>query len=187
MTLSRHRRITPRPVQGTQQLIVFNIRHETFALPIQFAYRVIPMGAIYGAHESGGIGLTRYNNQDVLVIDAARRIFGESSSQPLLPATSNEPQTQSQAKSQSPSSAEQPSPPENYALRHLLIIQVSPTELIGIPLDTPPNLRRVPDSAFAPIPAAYLTQSKMRCVSALVISAENESPTFLLNPNQLNS
>lgn len=207
MTLSRHRRIAPRHVQGTQQLLVFNIRHESFALPIQFAHRVIPMGAVYGTHESGGVGLTRYNNQDVLVIDAARRIFGELSSQPLLlNANPNElqnqsqnqswnqsqlqsqvePQNESKTESQSTSSA-QLNPSGNYASRHLLIIQASPNELIGIPLDAPPNLRRVPDSAFAPIPAAYLAQSKMRCVSALVISAENESPIFLLNPNQLNS
>jgi hypothetical protein len=57
--------------------------------------------------------------------------------------------------------------------------------LIGVPFDSPPMLRRVPKSAFAPIPTVYLAQGTIRCVSALITVSESEPPFFLLNLEQL--
>jgi purine-binding chemotaxis protein CheW len=43
------RRSTTRKVEATQQLIVFRLSQERFALPIRAVQKVIPMGNIYGA------------------------------------------------------------------------------------------------------------------------------------------
>ena len=77
------RRFTVRKTQATQQLIVFHICNQGFALPIRVAYKVIPMGEIYGAPQGAGLGLTLYQNQELLVIDAENRIFKRVPSQDL--------------------------------------------------------------------------------------------------------
>jgi chemotaxis signal transduction protein len=155
--------------QATQQLIVFRLRQERFALPIQFAYKVIPMGQTYGVCQNEGVSLTRYQDRDVLIIDIQRRIFTNAVKQHLLSGLSS-----STADSQF-----------DIHLSHLLLMQTSQGELIGIPLDKPPSLQRVANSAFTPVPPAYLQQGGIRCISALVVPAKDESPIFLLNPNQL--
>lgn len=168
MTLSSHRRAKTRRAESMQQLIVFRILQEWFALPIRAAYKVIPLGQVYGTHQ-GGLGLTRYQDRDVIVIDIQRRIFGEQPHSPLLTATKS-PTTSDAALSDQ---------------RHLLLIQSTQGELIGLPLDNFPCLRRVPESAFAPIPPMYLTEGRVRCVSALITTANDEPPAFLLNLTQL--
>ncbi|NJR61659.1 MAG: hypothetical protein HC769_24185 [Cyanobacteria bacterium CRU_2_1] len=67
----------------------------------------------------------------------------------------------------------------------MLIVQNPQGELIGIPLDSAPSLRRVPRSAFAPLPPTYLTEGGVRCVSALIVLNPKEAPLFLLNLDQL--
>lgn len=168
MTLSSYRRTKTRQAEPTQQLIVFQILQEWFALPIRAAYKVIPIGQVYGAHQ-GSIGLTQYQDQDVLVIDIQRRIFGEPISPPLLSAAVD------------PATAQPASPSQHY----LLLIQSSQGELIGLPLHTFPSLRRVPESAFKPLPPMYLAEGKIRCVSALVAAKNDRPPAFLLNLSQL--
>lgn len=165
MTLSPYRRAKTRRSEPTQQLIVFRILQEWFALPIRAAYKVIPIGQVYGVH-CGGVGLTRYQERDVIVIDVQQRIFGESGQPRILEAAS-------------------PDAAETAPRRYLLLIQSLQGELIGIPLDTFPSLRRVPESAFAPVPPLYLTEGRVRCVSALITTATDEPPTFLLNLSQL--
>ena len=78
---------------------------------------------------------------------------------------------------------------------YLLILQldhvdVNP-EAIGIPLNSPPSLQRVPLTAFRPLPPTYLAAGSIRCVSALIVSKtaseidtlerSPEPPLFLLN------
>jgi hypothetical protein len=46
-------------------------------------------------------------------------------------------------------------------------------------------LKRVPDSAFAPLPESYLAAGIIRCLSAMMIHLENEPAMFLLDPEQL--
>lgn len=164
MTLSSYRRAKRRS-EPTQQLIVFRILQEWFALPIRAAYKVIPIGTVYGNPE-GGVGLTRYQDRDVIVIDVQHRIFGESV-RSRLPAAAAEP------------------PVAAAMVSHLLLLQSTQGELIGVPLYTFPCLRRVPESAFAAIPPIYLAEGKIRCVSALITVAADEPPMFLLNLSQL--
>jgi hypothetical protein len=62
-----------------------------------------------------------------------------------------------------------------------MVVEDREGALVGIPLDSPPMLRRAPKSAFAPIPAAYLAHGTIQCVSALITVSESEPPFFLLN------
>jgi chemotaxis signal transduction protein len=151
------RRIANRRAEPLQKLIAFQIQQVGLALPIQLARKVIPLGVVYGA-PIGGLSLTRYQNLEIPVIDAAFRLFGARE-------------------------AIETQLPDDQ--RHLLIVLDSQSQPMGIPLDTPPALRRVPRSAFAPIPAAYLATGNIRCVSALVHVAEDEPPLFLLDLGQL--
>lgn len=164
MSLSLSRRASHRS-EATQQLIVFRVWQEWFALPIQVAYRVIPIGQVYGACPQGSVSLTRYQDQDVLVLDVQRRIFGEKTPS-LLPGHT---------------------PDEMNPLpeRHLLLLHSPEGELVGIPLDHAPILRRVPVSAFKPVPPMYLAEGTIRCIGAIVVTPEGEPPLFLLNPAQL--
>jgi purine-binding chemotaxis protein CheW len=164
-------RLANRRAESLQKLIVFRIRREWFAVPIQLAQKVVPLGLVYGASE-GGISLTRYQNQELPMIDVERRIFGHGvdlSSQPMLPGSRD--------------SLSSRSTPEEQ--RHLMIVEDQEGLLIGIPFDSPPMLRRAPKSAFSPIPAVYLAEGNIRCVSALITVSESEPPFFLLNLDQL--
>jgi chemotaxis signal transduction protein len=167
-------RIANRRSEPLQKLIVFRIRQEWFAVLIQFAQKVVPLGLVYGAPQ-GGISLTRYQNGEIPVIDIERRIFGNAinlSSTPALLEASH--------------SSEQNFPqPVLENQRHLMIVGDVQASLIGIPMDSPPMLRRVPKSAFSPVPAIYLIEGTIQCVSALITVSENEPPFFLLNLDQL--
>lgn len=168
MSISHSRRMALRHAENTQQLIVFRVLQAWFALPIQIAYKVISLERICRTPQHGGVGLTYYQHQEVLILDLQHRIFGEQPS-PLLPG------------SDQPSAEELP---ETYS-RHLLLIQTVQGDLIGLPLNVPPVLRRVPKSAFAPVSSDFLAQGNMRCVSALVVPSNDEPPIFLLNPHHL--
>lgn len=168
--LSSRRRSTARQARATQQLIVFRLENESFALPIRAVQKVIPMGQIYGASEGAGVSLTLYQDQELIVIDVRRRIFRETPNQDLSEG------------SLSPQSTEQP---RKVAEHYLLIVQDSQGKIVGLPIDAPPSLQRVPESAFSPLTSDYINEGNIRCVSALIIPNNDEPPLFLLNPNQL--
>ena len=88
----------------------------------------------------------------------------------------------------------QPDCPQPDRPAYLLILQPEHIEVnseaIGIPLNSPPSLQRVPLTAFRPLPPTYLAEGSIRCVSALIVSKTAseieaslppEPPLFLLN------
>jgi hypothetical protein len=181
MTSSLSRRLANRRAEATQKLIVFCIHEIGFTLPIQAAEKVIVLGQVYGAPGGQGLKLTQYQDRQILVVDAKQRIFGTQESEAKLIS-------QAQPISQQPSSS-QLSRPENQDFReispaYLLIIQDAQGDAFGIPLESQPKLRRVPLSAFKPLPPAFLAEGNIRCISALVVLGE-EPPLFLLNLDQL--
>ena len=168
--LTNRRRSTASKARATQQLIVFRIENEDFALPIRAVLKVIPMGKVYGAPGGAGIGLTLYQDQELIVIDVKNRIFREAprpskSGGNFLPQLTEKPREV----------------PEHY----LLIIQDSQGKQVGLPIDAPPSLQRMPSEAFSPLTSDYINEGNIRCVSALIIRHNDEPPLFLLNPHQL--
>jgi purine-binding chemotaxis protein CheW len=165
------RRSTRRVAEATQQLIVFRLRNEGFALPIHAVQKVIPMGNIYGAPGGVGVSLTLYHDQELLVIDPEHRIFKGA-----LPLDSD-----SSALGQS--NAEPID--DTIVQRYLLIVQSSQGKVVGLPIEEPPSLHRVPSRAFAPLTSDYISYGNIRCASALIKQNNDGPPLFLLNPDQL--
>lgn len=166
------RRSTASRAKATQQLIVFRLRDERFALPIRAVQKVIPMGKTFGAPSEGGVSLTLYQERELLVIDIEHRIFKEAWSQKALPASTSDVRTLTE-------------PYNATAQRYLLLVEGSSGKMAGLPIDSPPSLQRVPESAFTPLSASYISQGNIRCVSALIVLNNDEPPLFLLNLERL--
>ena len=165
------RRASKRKAEATQQLIVFRLNNERFALPIRAVQKVIPMSHIYGGSQGAGVSLSLYQDQELLVIDVEHRIFRSAPSsyspKPALPHKGQEEQ------------------PDITLARFLLIVQSPQGKLVGLPIDSPPSLQRVPESAFTPLTSTYMAEGNIRCVSALILQNNDEPPLFLLNPEKL--
>lgn len=166
------RRKTRRIAEATQQVIVFRLQDEGFALPIRAVQKVIPMGKISGAPGGAGVSLTLYQDQELIVIDVERRIFRRAQREDSLKSALHH-QTEEVA---------QDTPEEQH---YLLIVQSSQGQLVGLPIEEPPSLQRVPESAFTPLSSSYISEGNLRCVSVLIKRNNDEPPLFLLNPDQL--
>ncbi|MEA5511453.1 chemotaxis protein CheW [Crocosphaera sp. UHCC 0190] len=154
----RSRLLAANKIEKTQQMIAFILGKEGFALPIDAVQKVVPMGKIYGDPQEKGISLTHYQDQKLLVIDVDRCIFGITS---------------------------MPSEQEITEQRFLLIIHNKVHKIVGLPIDSPPSLRRVPESAFMALPENYLTQGNIHCISSTMIQIPNQEPLFLLDVDKL--
>ncbi|HEY9627138.1 MAG TPA: chemotaxis protein CheW [Coleofasciculaceae cyanobacterium] len=177
MSSSLSRRLANRRAEATQKLIVFCIHQTWFTLPIQAAEKVVSLGQVYGAPDGQGLRFTHYQDRQILVIDAKERIFGRREAIKLIA-----PQQTAELQPSPESLPDTDLPVVSSA--YLLIVQDLQGESVGIPLDSQPMLRRVPLSAFKPLPTAYLVEGNIRCISALVVIPA-ESPLFLLNLEQL--
>ncbi|MGB7084569.1 MAG: chemotaxis protein CheW [Phormidesmis sp.] len=172
----RFQRSSAQQSEKTQQLVVFEIYKERFALPIKAVFKVAPMGTTYGDPTGLGSSLTVYQGKELMVIDVARHVFGKAFNPPALPAHSP---TNSLTE-----------PPANTTAQtteqagYLIIARSLHNTFVGLPVPHPPKVRRVPISAFSPLPADYVAKVNIQCVSSLVI--EPEKPLlFLLNTEQL--
>ncbi|MEM8778046.1 MAG: chemotaxis protein CheW [Cyanobacteria bacterium P01_G01_bin.49] len=153
------RRLRDKKTEKTQQFVCFLLAQEWFALPIDVIQKVVQLGKVYGDPQGKGISLTNYQGKELLVIDVARRIFG-------LSAISSSCQDENK-------------------LRFLLIIQNKYNETVGLPIDSPPSIRHIPESAFLPLPEIYLTQGNIHCISSTMIEVSNQAPLFVLDVTQL--
>lgn len=162
----RSRRLAARQTETTHQLIAFRLRQEWFALPIQAVQRVIPLDKVYGDPNGTGISVTTYQGNEILAIDVGQYIFKG------VP----EAATIASFESDGENPSHQP---------YLAIIQSNADHLVGLPIDSPPSLRRVPESAFKPLPERYLAKGDIQCVSSLVKSVDSQPPLFLLDCERL--
>lgn len=182
-------RRSPRQTEATQLFVVFPVQFEWFALPIPVVHKVVPLMQVYGMSPETNTGLTRCHDQEVVVIDASRRIFGHAAVPRLLSGgdrvASNTPGAIDRLPS-APVSTVSPTDPDGMeAQPYLLILQTGQNQTIGIPLSTLPILRRVAASAFAPVPSVYAVQGSVQCVNALITLEPDQPPVFLLDLDQL--
>ena len=157
----RSRRLTKYKPKSTQKLIAFRLRQEWFALPIQALVKVIILDKIYGDPQQTGLSLTTYQNQEILVVDVGYHIFSEPQRQELMQLNqTTEPQ-------------------------YLAIVQNSQQEIVGLPIDSPPVIHQVSESAFKPLPQTYLALGKIKAISSKMVEIENKPSLFLLDPEKL--
>jgi chemotaxis signal transduction protein len=153
----RNRRLAAKKNLATQQLIAFKLHQEWFALPIHTVSQVIILDKIYGDPDHKGIALTHYKQQEILVIDVGHLIFSQPQNPDLTTINS----------------------------RFLVIIKKAIDDLVGLPIDSPPSIRRVPQESLKPLPLTYLTQGNIHCVSSLIVENPDEPPLFILDPEKI--
>lgn len=158
--LSSGRSRRGRKAEATEQYIAFRLRQEWFGLPIESVQRVITMGKIFGDPSQTGVGLMRYQDQELLVIDVSQRIFEDTTE---LSGTIQQENEQ----------------------RSLIIFRTSEGELVGLPIDSQPEVRRLAKSEFVPLPATYAARSKIRCLSSMMAKNKEGASLFLLDPDQM--
>ena len=161
----KSRRLRNHKSETTQQVIIFQIQREWFALPIFAVKQVVLRSDTHGDYHAAGAGLTVYEGKELLVLDIKRQVFGHR------PDLEN--------------SSEQPSPQSEAAPGYLLIIRNRQEELVGLPIEQPPTVRRVAQSAIVPLPSNYAARVNIQCVSGLIVQSEEHPILFLLNPDQL--
>lgn len=159
----KSRRLRPQKGETTEQIIVFQIQHEWFALPIFAVKKVVPRRDLQGDHNIAGTRLTVYDGKELLVLDIRHQVFGNGGPSPQVSTPAAETSQQ----------------------KFLLIIQSRQGDLVGIPIDSSPTVRKFPASAITPLPASYTTRINIQCVTGLIVQAENQSILFLLNPDRL--
>ncbi|MGF1487299.1 MAG: chemotaxis protein CheW [Prochloraceae cyanobacterium] len=153
----RSRRFAAIEKESTKQIISFRLLGEYFALPINSVQKVTPLTQVYGDPNKIGVSLTQYQGQELLVLDIDR-IF-----QNLFPKTKSDLNQQ----------------------RFLLVVENKAKDIIGLPIDSPPSLRRVPLSGFVSLPQAYSNKGNIRFLSSSAIQLEDNSSLLLLDPEKL--
>ena len=157
----RNRRLTNNQVEKRQNFLTFSLRKCWFALSIESVKKVIPLEQIYGDLKNTGISLTRYENQELLVIDVGHRIFGDR------PQINNYYSLNDNQQS------------------YLAIVQNQTGGLVALPMDLPPIIRRVTDSDLTSIPDAYLVKGNLQCISTKMVRLTDHPPLFIIDPEQL--
>lgn len=175
--LSPHksRRLRTQKGETTQQVITFQIQHEWFALPIETVKKVVPRSETHGGYHGPGVGLTVYEGKELLVLDIKQQVFGHIRDRASLPSPT----------SSSPEASSAPQPPDQTPPGYLVIIRSLQGEMVGFPVETPPSVRRVPQSALVPLPASYAAKVNIQCVSGLIVQSDDQPILFFLNPEQL--
>ncbi|MEM7062635.1 MAG: chemotaxis protein CheW [Cyanobacteria bacterium P01_B01_bin.77] len=172
LSTRKSRRLRPHQSEPPQQIIVFQIQQEWFALPIFAVKKVVPIRDTHGDYHSSGAGLTIYEGRELLVLDISRQVFGDTPPQGSLALAAASANFEQQSTGQSHNG-------------YLLIIRDQQGELVGLPIALAPTVRRVAQSDIVPLPANYAARVNIKCVNGLIIQPDNQSILFLLNPDQL--
>lgn len=160
-TALARRRPSPEP---TLRLICFPLRQAHFCLPLALAQRVMSRS---GAEASLNPGLISLQGAQVPVVDIAPWLYRKA---PLLPRQVIHPG----------SATALPQPDQT-----ILVVESARLGHLGILIDDTPTLKRARQSAFSPMPTAYLIAHHLRGINTLVSLGGSEPPLFLLDVDQL--
>lgn len=151
MSLRLRSRRQRHQLQPTQQLIVFPLRQDWFALRLQAVQKVL-LGEPYAKLDRPTVQWFRYQDQEIPVLEGEQQLFGSCQHQPVAP-------------------------------RYILLIPIG-IHLMGLAIDRPPTLRRVPESAIGTLSPTDMNRHS-GYVSSIVIPTAEEPPLFLLEPARL--
>ncbi|HEY9761199.1 MAG TPA: chemotaxis protein CheW [Trichocoleus sp.] len=172
MTISRRvsRRLKALPASPQHQMITFPVRQDWFALPIQMAQKVFPLSALEGNGSIHEVGMLALEGQQIPLVDLEQHIYRDIPRAVLPPAEGG-------AKGITKAWVDP---------RHVLLIRLPQIpEPLGLIVSETPLLRRVPQTAFGPVPGVFLAMSQMRCISAVITLSDQATPIFLLDLNQV--
>ena len=166
----RSRRLTAAQAEITTRLIAFKLGTDTFAVPLDRVQKVTTLDRVYGDPNDTGFSLTTYQGRELVVVDVGHRIFGRE--QQVLPPSSSKTSGIASALS-----AE--------FVKYLLVLQSNLDRLVGLPIESPPNIQSMPMSAFQPLPEIYQHHSNIHCVSAVSIDTPDRPSIFLLDVDRI--
>ncbi len=171
------RALRTRPVEPTQPILLFTLQGEQFALPLAAVQRVIAVEQFYANRPGSQVVLVMEQGQEIPVIALSSRIFGSGHEHPPSPLVDPPP---------APTHADPlPDAPTPLTARYLLLVSGNQGECVGLPLEHPPILRRIPESAFRPLSPTFQTAGSLHCVVGLLVPSPADPPIFLLNLAQL--
>ncbi|MDB9526336.1 chemotaxis protein CheW [Oscillatoria sp. CS-180] len=152
--------------EPTLRLLAFRLRQHWFCLPLAIARRVIPRPV---TPEGKAAGLIQLKDENILVLDAARLIYGVD-----IPQLAGETTTSPSATIAQPQE------------HNIVIVELPQRGSVGLLVDGTPVLKRVRQSAFSPVPAVYLTVHRLNGVSHVVNPNAQETnrsaePMFFLS------
>ncbi len=150
----RFRRFSSQIKEVFQHFIVFSLNHNWFAFPIDIVVKVIASDKVY-AH-SQGIGLTTYQNQEILVINLAELLEEID----LTSAFSS------------------------CQVPYLIIIQLEET-IVGLSLNCSPKVYRVAESNLISLPSIYLSTRNLSYLRGQVIKIPDHDPILILEAQNL--
>lgn len=164
----RSRRVS-RSLEIKQQLLAFYLRQQWFAFPLLAVHKVVSLSDTQGCIEETG-SVAVYQGESLLIVNLNTQIFKEAP--PALPSD------------EAAIIAEAPGYQRDLTQGYLMIVKGA-VGTVGFPIASAPKLCRVPQSAFVPLPEAYVTNGNLCGVSAMVVGDRNEPPLFLLDPDRL--
>ena len=165
----RSRRFANRAAEVTVQWIAFRLRQDWFALPIDAVQRVASVQSgnrsAPGGHISNeaGVMVNLVDQQALNLIDIDQRIFGQAEWSPKRANLSAETQ-------------------QDHCF---IILQPQEGEIFGFPIDSRPQLRRIPQSLIIPLSSAEPAYKQLKSVDFMVNQTKDTQPLFLLDPAQL--
>jgi purine-binding chemotaxis protein CheW len=143
--------------EETRKFMIFTMGNLNFAIAIDSVVRIIPLPKI---HRSGDklLGIATYENQEVLVIDLYKRIYGQAIDQ------------------------------KTSITKGFLVIFSQQTGLYGITIATLPSVEDVPVQSVQPLPDEYRDRDSLGIASHVMqVSIKKSEPqaVFLLDTELL--
>jgi chemotaxis signal transduction protein len=161
----RARRNAKRPVESTQQMIIFCLRQLWFALPMAVVRRVSTLQSSANSAVEYSVDAASADDAELVTIHADQKIFLKARSV-----------FNSQAQSQ----------PKVQELDYFSIVfQTSSGEVYALTIDSAPKMHRISPESIVPFSLADMSIEPMECVSGVVKQADNPQTLYLLNPEQL--
>jgi chemotaxis signal transduction protein len=161
----RARRNANRPVESTQQVIMFCLRQHWFALPMETVKRLSSLDfSVSNTHEP--ISATdSTHDAELTTISANQAIFLDARS-----ALDSEVESQE---------------PDEPLARFLIVVQRSNGETYGLTILTAPKMQRISATSIAPFSPTDPALELMQCISGVVNQAVDPQTLYLLNPELL--
>ncbi|WP_404790352.1 hypothetical protein [Altericista sp. CCNU0014] len=167
LTPLRARRFANRIAEATQQYVTFRLRQYWFALPVEALLRVSSVDAGSRDDTGNGLAATETTETDALVIiDVSQQIFAETET-----AAPKRPFGSAGASEANASCS--------------IAFQTSTGDRFGFPIDSQPKLQRIPQSKVGPFTSEHPLYGKLQSVSAIIVTADDAEPIFLLGPDRL--
>jgi chemotaxis signal transduction protein len=158
----RSRRFANRVAEATVQLIAFRLRQDWFALPMEAVQRVASAQPGDSISSESGVTANLVDLQGLNIIDVNQRIFAADISPDRADLLSELQQDHC-----------------------FIILRPQAGETFGLPIDSRPQLRRIPQSLIIPFSSTHPAHKKLKSVDFIVNQTEDAEPLFLLNPAQL--